>query len=49
VRGFEDGLLRTVREDHAPILESIRNEKQISDETGAKLKDVVANYAKSFA
>ena len=49
VREFEDGLLRLIRESHADILDSIRNEKQISDAVGDKLKDVVAAFAKSFA
>jgi F-type H+-transporting ATPase subunit alpha len=49
VRDFEDALLRHIRESHADILDSIRNEKQISDATGAKLKDVVSAFAKSFA
>ena len=36
VRKFEDGLLRTMREDAPDILDAIRNEKQISDDTGAR-------------
>ena len=46
---FEAGLLRLMREDHPGILDAIRNEKEISEATGTKLKDVVASYAKSFA
>ncbi len=49
VREFEDGLLRLMRESHADILTSIRDEKQISDTVGEKLKNVVAGFAKSFA
>jgi F-type H+-transporting ATPase subunit alpha len=49
VREFEEGLLRLMRESHADILDSIRNEKQISDATGEKLKSAVASFAKSFA
>ena len=49
VRDFEDGLLRLIRESHSDILDSIRNEKQISDATGEKLKDVVSGFAKAFA
>jgi F-type H+-transporting ATPase subunit alpha len=49
VREFEDGLLRLMREGHADILNSIRDEKQISDAVGEKLKTVVAGFAKSFA
>jgi F-type H+-transporting ATPase subunit alpha len=49
VREFEEGLLRLMRESHADILTSIRDEKQISDAVGEKLKSVVAGFAKSFA
>ncbi|CAN5330131.1 F0F1 ATP synthase subunit alpha [soil metagenome] len=49
VRDFEDGLLRLFREDQIGILDSIRTEKQISDETGVKLKAAVESFAKSFA
>ena len=49
VRDFEDGLLRLVRESHPDILNSIRDEKQISDAVGNKLKDVVTGFAKAFA
>jgi F-type H+/Na+-transporting ATPase subunit alpha len=49
VREFEDGLLRLMRESHADILNSIRDEKQISDTVGEKLKSAVTSFAKSFA
>ncbi len=49
VRPFEEGLLRLMRESHKDILESIRSEKQITDETGAKLKAAVDTYSKAFA
>ncbi|MGE3876341.1 MAG: F0F1 ATP synthase subunit alpha [Parvibaculaceae bacterium] len=49
VRDFEDGLLRLIRESHPDILNSIRDEKQISDAVGNKLKDVVTGFAKAFA
>jgi F-type H+-transporting ATPase subunit alpha len=49
VREFEDGLLRLMRESHADILNSIRDEKQISDTVGEKLKSAVMSFAKSFA
>jgi F-type H+-transporting ATPase subunit alpha len=48
VRKFEDGLLRTMREDAPDVLDAIRNEKQISDDTGARLKAAVEVYAKRF-
>ena len=49
VRAFEDGLLRHVRESHADILDDIRSKKEITEEMGGKLKDVVAAFAKAFA
>jgi F-type H+/Na+-transporting ATPase subunit alpha len=49
VRPFEDGLLRTMREKHADVLDTIRTEKAISDGTMGKLKSAVESFAKSFA
>ncbi len=49
VRGFEDGLLRTMRDSHADILDSIRTEKQITDATAPLLKAAVDKFAKAFA
>ena len=49
ISAYEEGLLRTLRENHNEILEIIRVEKAISDETMAKLKSVVEDFTKSFA
>jgi F-type H+/Na+-transporting ATPase subunit alpha len=49
VRKFEDGLLRLMREEHGEVLDAIRTQKEISDETGRKLKAAVDAYAKAFA
>ncbi|MFI5015913.1 MAG: F0F1 ATP synthase subunit alpha [Hyphomicrobiales bacterium] len=49
IKAFEDGLLGKLRTSHADILEDIRSTKDLSDATGAKLKDVVESFAKSFA
>lgn len=49
VRKFEDGLLRLMREEHGEVLEAIRTQKEISDDTGRKLKMAVDAYAKAFA
>jgi len=49
ISAYEEGLLRHMRENNAEILESIRVEKEISDATGEKLKDVVDTFTKSFA
>jgi len=49
VRGFEDGLLTTLRSKHADVLEAIRSSRDLDDTTAAKLKSAVDGYAKTFA
>ena len=49
VRKFENGLLSLLRSKHAGLLDSIRKSSDLSDADGAKLKNVVDDYAKSFA
>src|SRR5881398_3285128 len=49
VRAFEDGLLSLLRGKNVEILNSIRDSRDLSDDTAAKLKSVVEGYAKSFA
>jgi F-type H+-transporting ATPase subunit alpha len=49
VRDFEDGLLSLLRGKHVDILNTIRDTRDLNDETAAKLKAVVEAYAKSFA
>ncbi len=49
VREFESALLGSLRNSHGDILEAIRTSKDLSDETGGKLKAVVEQVAKSFA
>ena len=49
VRAFEDGLLGTLRSQHADILNTIRDSRDLDDATAAKLKGVVDGYAKTFA
>ena len=46
---FEGDLLRYVRDQHAGILETIRTEKAISDDTEAKLKAAIDSFAKTFS
>ncbi len=46
---FEEGLLRTLRDDHADILESVRAAKKLDDETEKKLVSALESYSKSFA
>jgi F-type H+-transporting ATPase subunit alpha len=49
VRAFEDGLLSLLRGKHVDILNTIRDSKDLSDDTAGKLKGVVETYAKTFA
>jgi len=49
VRAFEDGLLGALRTEHGDILKDIREARDLSDTTAAKLKGVVDAYAKAFA
>jgi F-type H+-transporting ATPase subunit alpha len=49
VRAFEEGLLGLMRNQHAGILDTIRDSKDLDDATSAKLKSAVDDYAKTFA
>ncbi|WP_416193423.1 F0F1 ATP synthase subunit alpha [Nitrobacter sp. TKz-YC01] len=49
VRAFEDGLLSLLRGKHADVLNTIRDARDLSDETAGKLKSIVEGYAKTFA
>ena len=49
VRAFEDGLLALVRGKHVDLLNEIGKTKDLSDANAAKLKEIVTDYAKSFA
>ena len=49
VRAFEQGLLAAVRNEHAGILDDIRDTRDLTDATAGKLKGVLDNYSKSFA
>ncbi len=49
VRAFEDGLLSLLRGKNADILNTIRDSRDLSDDTAGKLKAVVEGFAKSFA
>jgi len=46
---FEEELLRFMRAEHPGILDAIRDQKEISKETGDKLKAAVDKFAKAFA
>jgi len=49
VRAFEEGLLGTLRTKHGDILKDIRDARDLSDATTAKLRGAVDAYAKAFA
>jgi F-type H+/Na+-transporting ATPase subunit alpha len=49
VHAFEQGLLTTMRAQHADILDAIRTSRDLDDKTSAKLKSAVDAYAKAFA
>jgi F-type H+-transporting ATPase subunit alpha len=49
VRSFEDGLLSLLRGKNIDILNTIRDTRDLNDDTAAKLKAVVEGYAKTFA
>ena len=46
---FEDEVLRAFRDKYVDILNTIRDEQKISDDTGSKLKDAMEAFAKAFA
>ncbi|UTW55816.1 F0F1 ATP synthase subunit alpha [Kordiimonas sp. SCSIO 12610] len=48
VTRFEEQLLAEFRSKHADVLETIRTEKKLSDDTIAKLKSIMDGFAKSF-
>ena len=49
IGAYERGFLSHMRENHADVLEAIRVEKEISDETGESLKQAAESFTKSFA
>src|ERR1700760_4222408 len=48
-RPFEDGLLPALRGKNVELLNSIRDSRDLSDDTAAKLKSVVEGFAKTLA
>jgi F-type H+-transporting ATPase subunit alpha len=50
VKAFEDGLLADLRNNHADLLNDIRdNDRKVSGELEDKIKSVLDGYAKTFA
>ena len=48
-RAFEDGLLSLLRGKNVEILNSIRESRDLSDDTAGKLKAVVESFSKTLA
>ena len=46
---FEVALLAAMRGPHAAVLESIRTEREISEDTEQKLSNILDDLVKSFA
>ena len=46
---FEQALLQSIREKGVGILDTIRTDEAISDETEAKLKSFISDFAASFS
>src|SRR4030081_1086390 len=49
VASFEEGLLSLLRGKNVDILNTIRDSRDLADDTATKLKTVVEGYAKTFA
>jgi F-type H+-transporting ATPase subunit alpha len=49
VRAFEDGLLSVLRGKNVEILNTIRDSRDLNDDTAAKLKSVVEGFIKTLA
>jgi F-type H+-transporting ATPase subunit alpha len=49
VNAFEEGLLSTLRGKHADLLNAIRDSRDLSDDSAAKLKAAVESFAKTFS
>ncbi len=48
IGAYEQGLLTLMRGQNREILDAIGRDKQITDDTGAKLKAAVENFTKTF-
>jgi len=46
---FEQGLLASLRGEHSALLDQIRKEEKLTDESEGKLKGAIEAFAKSFA
>jgi F-type H+-transporting ATPase subunit alpha len=46
---YEAAMLSFLRAEHADVLKSIRDSKQLDDDTAAKLKDALTTFGNQFA
>lgn len=46
---FEQAFLQHLRSTHQPLLDTIRTEGQISEQTDEKLKQIVTSFVDTFA
>jgi len=49
IKAFEEGLLSQLRGKNADLLNTIRDSRDLTDDTAAKLKSVVEGFAKSYS
>ncbi|CAN0604654.1 unnamed protein product, partial [Ectocarpus sp. 12 AP-2014] len=49
VGDFEQKFLGLVRDKHADVLNTIRDEAKVSDENDAKLRSILDDFLKNFA
>ena len=49
VTAFEQGFLQHMRSTHQPLLDTIRQEGQISEVTEEKLKGIVQSFVQTFS
>jgi F-type H+-transporting ATPase subunit alpha len=49
VKAFEEGLLSLLRGKNTDLLNTIRDTRDLTDDTAAKLKSVVEGFAKTFS
>jgi F-type H+-transporting ATPase subunit alpha len=46
---YEAAMLSFLRAEHGAVLKSIRDSKQLDDDTAAKLKDALTTFGNQFA
>lgn len=49
ITAFEKAFLQHIKGSHQALLDTIRKERQISEATDAKLKDIVISFVDTFS